>query len=275
MTMQTDGETATVADTDSLLAVSDSAQAAQTTEVAQTETATDADPNAWLPEKFRVTKEDGTLDEAASSRKLAESYAALEKHKGPLSQAPESPEAYELKVEGLEGEAVEQFKADPMFQDFAKAMHAAGLSNDQLNAVVSRYIEAAPQLLAANEQLSIEEAKAELSKVWQTDGAMQSGIAASRKVIETFGAQAEDVAGSQARLLAKYGKDPDFIAFTGAIGAELKEDRPVSSASAASAADIESLMKGEAYWKPEHPDHTKVKEQVSAHFARQHGTRKR
>ncbi len=234
-----------------------------------------ADPNAWLPEKFRVNNEDGTLDEAASSRKLAESYAALEKHKGPVSQAPETPEAYELKVDGLEGEAVEQFKADPMFQDFAKAMHEAGLSNDQLNAVVARYIAAAPQLLAANEQLSLEDAKAELGKVWQSEGKLNEGIAASRRAIETFGAPAEDVPGSQARLMAKYGKDPDFIAFAAQVGAEMKEDRAVSSASASSDADIESLMKGEAYWKPEHPDHTKVKEQVLAHFARKHGTKKR
>ncbi len=76
----------------------------------------------WLPEKFRVMKDD-KLDEAASARKLAESYKALEQHKGPLP--PAAPEEYTIApltdAEGnpVEGVNVDEFTADPMYKSFA------------------------------------------------------------------------------------------------------------------------------------------------------------
>src|SRR6478736_10297497 len=39
-------------------------------------------PTEFIPEKYRVTKDDGTLDIEASARKLAEAHGSLEKRLG-------------------------------------------------------------------------------------------------------------------------------------------------------------------------------------------------
>lgn len=231
--------------------------------------------NDWMPEKFRVMGEDGKLDTAASARKLAESYSALERRAGTGDVPPKAPEDYALQVEGLDEESAKQFKADPMFQEFAKAMHAVGLTDKQLNAVVARYLKVAPELVAADQELSMQEAKAELEKIWTDDATMQKNLGGVVRAIAAFGAEAEDVPGSQARLMQKYGRDPDFIAFAAAIAGELTEDQLPSAVSVPSDVDVEALQKSEAYWKPEHPDHQRVKAQVQAFYTKKYGTKRR
>ena len=235
----------------------------------------------WLPEKFRVMA-DGKLDEGASARKMAESYKALEAHKGALPQAPAKPEDYTLQPpNGADGkpmlaaEDFEQFTKDPLFQTFTKDAHAAGLTNDQLQFVVGRYLNMAPQLLQADQSLTLEEARAELETVWTTPQAMQENLAGVVVAINGFGAEAEGVPGSRARLMEKYGRDPDFIAFAAAVASEMKEDRLPSSPAIASEADVDSLQKSKAYWDKNDPDHGKVKAQVDAFYTRKHGTKRR
>lgn len=233
-----------------------------------------AGENDWLPEKYRVMV-DGKLDEGASARKLADAYRHLEGKLGSGDVPPKAPEDYALQVEGMDPEALKEFKADPMFQDFAKAMHEAGLTDKQMNAVVARYLKAAPELLAADQQLSADEAKAELSKVWTDDATLQKNLSGVVRAINAFGAEAEGVPGSRARLMEKYGTDPDFIAFAATIAGELREDQLPSTVSVPSDVDVESLQKSEAYWSANHPDHAKVKAQVEAYYARKYGTKRR
>jgi hypothetical protein len=235
----------------------------------------------WLPEKFRVNGADGKLDEAASARKLAESYKALEAHKGPLPQAPASPDDYKIETingpdgKPLDAEIVDGFTADPLFKAFAKDAHARGFSNEQMQFVVERYLNMAPQLIAADMQLSLDEAKAELGAVWKDEATMQRNLQGVVRAINGFGAEAADVPGSRARLMEKYGRDPDFIAFAAAVAGEMQEDKLPSQPAVASEADVESLQKSEAYWNKNHPDHGKVKGQVDAFYARKFGTKRR
>ena len=232
----------------------------------------------WLPEKFRVTGADGSLDEAASARKLAASYAELEKHRGAVPVVPESPDGYTLdglknaKGEALDAETIAAFVADPLFQEFAKEMHGAKLTNEQLNLVVSRYLDIAPKLIAADQQQTVEEAKAELAKVWTDDAAMQRNLQGALRAIDAYGAEADDVPGSRARLHANLGKNPDFVAYAARVSQELSEDKGVRPTAVASDVDVEALQKSEAYWKPEHPDHARIKAQVSEYYARKFGT---
>lgn len=228
----------------------------------------------WLPAKFRVVKEDGTLDEAASARKLADSYKALEAHKGALPEVPASPEEYKLQPpEGVDPEGFKEWTADPLFKAFAADAHKHGMTNEQLQFVAGKYLEIAPALMAEKEGLSTEEAKAELQKVWPTDQALQQGIGYSLRAINAFGAPAEDVPGSIARLQQKYGNDPDFIAFTAAIGKELQEDKPASGVPLGAAGqDPEELAKHPAYFDPNHPDHARIKAQVQEAVVRKYGT---
>jgi hypothetical protein len=236
-----------------------------------------AGENDWLPEKFRVNTAEGSLDEAASARKLAESYKALEAHKGPLSQAPATADDYKIEApKDAEGKPMEvdiaAFTGDPAFKAFAAKAHELGYSNDQLQFAVDRYLTMAPELLAADQSLSLAEAKAELSKIWTNDQAMQANLASVRRAIQGFGAEAADVPGSRDRLMSKYGRDPDFIAFAASVAGEMKEDQPVIGGMAASEVDAESLMKGEAYWNPKHADHARVKSQVDTFHAKKFGT---
>lgn len=234
----------------------------------------------WLPEKFRVMA-DGKLDEAASARKLAESYKALESHKGPLSQAPATPDDYQVgEIKGADGnplpaEIVQEFTSDPLFKAFVKDAHEQGLSNDQLRFVVERYMKVAPELIAANQQVTRDEASRELSGLWKDENTFNANLQGALKAITGFGGEADDMPGSRARLQEKFGNDPDFLAFAAQVAAEMREDRVPSQTSIAPAVDIESLQKSEAYWNAQHPDHTRVKAQVSEFYTRKYGTKPR
>ena len=238
--------------------------------------------NDWLPEKFRVTNDAGEFDEAASARKLAESYRALEAHKGPVLKAPESPEGYTLTApmgedgKPMEGIDMAEFMADPMFKAIAKDAHAAGIPNEHMQFFMERYLRTAPELLAANKALTVDEASKELSSVWADKATFDGNLDKARRATTEFAkGVADDQPGSFKRLEEKFGTDPDFIAFAARVGLEsnFDEDRPPAGAGGgASAADVEALMKGEAYWNEKHPDNAKVKAQVAAHFAKQYGT---
>lgn len=233
----------------------------------------------WLPEKFRVLAEDGKLDEAASARKLAESYTALEKHKGPLSQAPASPDDYKIEApKDAEGNPLEipgldmaQFTADPLFKNLAADAHKLGVTNDQLQFFVSKYLTVVPELIAADQSLSLADAKAELQGIWKDDITMQRNLASVVTAINGFGAEAEDVPGSRSRLMQKYGRDPDFIAFAASVAQEMKEDRLPAAGPASSDGDIEALQKSPAYWDKNHPEHTATKSKVDTYYAKKFG----
>lgn len=237
----------------------------------------------WMPEKFRVVGAEGKLDEAASARKLADSYKALEAHKGTLPAVPATPEDYKIEPpKGADGtpmpaEVIEAFTGDPLFKAFAKDAHAAGLTNDQLQFVVDRYLTVAPQLLAENQKLSLDEASAELSALWKDEATFKANLASSLKAVNGFGAEAADMPGSRARLTEKFGNDPDFIAFAASVAAEMKEDgdTPHVGAGLSTDSDVEALQKGEAYWNKNHPDHAKVKAQVDAFYTKKFGDKRR
>lgn len=244
--------------------------------------ATQPGPNDWLPEKFHVKTEAGEFDEAASARKLAESYRALEAHKGPALKAPESPEGYTLTApvgedgKPIEGIDIDAFMADPMFKQIAKDAHAAGIPNEHMQFFMDRYLRTAPELLGADKRLTVEEASQELSSLWADKASFDTNIAkANRATVEFAKGVPDDQPGSFKRLEEKFGTDPDFLAFAARVGMEsnFDEDRPpAGGGSTSSDVDIESLMKGEAYWNAQHADHSKVKAQVSAHFAKKFGT---
>lgn len=234
-----------------------------------------AGENDWLPEKFRVMV-DGKLDEAASARKLAQSYTALEAHKGAIPQVPATAADYVIEApKGADGKPLEfdmaEFTGDPLFKGFATEAHAAGLTNDQMQFVIGKYLTIAPELMNADKALSLEEARAELGTIWKDDASMNANLLGVRKAIHAFGAEAEDVPGSRSRLMEKYGRDPDFIAFAASVSKELAEDKAPGAVSAPSDVDVESLMKSPAYWDKNSPDHVRIKAQVDTHFARKHG----
>lgn len=180
----------------------------------------------YIPEKYRTNKEDGTLDLEASSRKVAEAYKHLETRLGSGDAPPKSADEYapELKVEGV---TWDEFKADPQGAEFIKGAHAAGLTNQQLAFVVDAFHNAVPGLVEGSETLSQEDCTAALKSVWNDDQSMRSNVQASYRAAQAFASEPGKPGNFEA-LTAKYGNDPDFIAFAANIGRELREDTAIN-----------------------------------------------
>lgn len=179
------------------------------------DTATD-----YIPEKYRTNKEDGTLDLEASSRKVAEAYKHLETRLGSGDVPPKTADEYTVKVEGVEGFDWDEFKKDEGTQSFLKGAHAKGLNNDQVQYVIGEYLKAAPGLIGGAAQLTQQDCTAALKAAWGDDQAIRTNVTASYRAAEAFASQG-DAPGNFNALMAKYGNDPDFIAFTANIGKEL------------------------------------------------------
>lgn len=196
-----------------------------------------AETTDYIPEKYRVNKEDGSLDLDQSSRKLAESYKHLETRLGSGDVPPKTADEYTVKLEGVEGFDWNEFKADPDTQSFLKGAHAKGLTNDQVQYVIGEYMKAAPGLIEGGGQLTTQDCTAALKAVWTDDQAMTQNVRNSFRAAEAFASE-PGKPGNFATLQAKYGNDPDFIAFTANIGRELKEDRAINGGGQVNEADF-------------------------------------
>lgn len=191
----------------------------------------------FIPEKYRVNKEDGSLDLDQSSRKMAESYKHLEARMGSGDIPPKSADEYTVKLEGVEGFNWDEFKADEGTQSFLKGAHSKGLTNAQVEYVIGEYMKAAPGLVEGGVQLSQQDCAAALKAVWTDEQAMTQNVRASYRAAEAFASE-PGKPGNFAALQAKYGNDPDFIAFTANIGKELKEDTAINNGAQVNEADF-------------------------------------
>ena len=191
----------------------------------------------YFPEKYQVKKEDGSLDLEQSSRKLAESYKHLETRLGSGDIPPKTADEYAVKLEGVEGFNWDEFKADEGTQSFLKGAHAKGLTNAQVEYVIGEYMKAAPGLVEGGVQLSQQDCAATLKAAWGDEQAMTQNVRASYRAAETFASE-PGKPGNFAALQAKYGNDPDFIAFTANIGRELKEDNAINGGAQVNEADF-------------------------------------
>ena len=222
----------------------------------------------WLPEKYRVTGADGALDLAASSRKMAEGYTALEKRVGTGELPPKTPEEYSVKLEGVDDEQLQDIMSDPAMGGFLKGAHAKGLTNDQVGYVLGEYLKVAPQLTEGAQQLDQQAATDELRKEWTTDVAFSENLSLAQSAFKAFAPAAD-----QDRI-NEIGNNPIVIRLLANIGKEMQEDSPAGNPIAAAVStDIASLMRSEAYTNDKHPDHARVTEQVRRHYERRYGNK--
>jgi len=231
-----------------------------------------------VPEKYRVLAEDGTLDLAATAEKVEAARASLETKlgKGAASDVPASPDDYKIELVDAEGKPmdpaiVSEFTGDPLFKTFAKDAHALGMTEAQMQFVTQRYMALAPQLIAADKQVTRDEASRELSALWNDERTFNSNLQAADKAVKAFGAQA-DGPGAAARLNEKFGNDPDFLALMARVGSELAEDKLPTGAGGMSEVDVDALQRSKAYWDASDPGHAKAVATVKDHYARKFGT---
>lgn len=243
--------------------------------------------NAWLPEKYRV-KVDGKdeIDFQASARKLGEGYKALEAKlgSGATGTVPENPDSYQLTVPAdadgkalVEGVDLQDFMADPIYKDLAAKAHAKGISNEAMQFFVGEYLQFAPKLFESNSLLSAQEATTALQSIWTDKAAMKKGLGQAARAVQGFAAEAGKP-GSYDSLAAKFQNDPDFLAFAAKIGAEMGEDKPISSDPVAQAdwqEQVDTLKADPAYMDKSNPKHASVVRQVGELYQKRYGTQHR
>jgi hypothetical protein len=231
-----------------------------------------ASPNAWLPEKHQVMKADGTLDLEASARKVADAYGHAERRIGTGDIPPQAVDGYKVNVpEAL----AEKIKAEDLaksedFKDFLGKMHAAGLTQKQLDAVSAEMLERGIKLREQMPALDAAKAEADLRTTdgWKTDQEYGAKVRAAFSAGKQYGG--EDFDG----ILADYGNDPRVIRLLANVGAELAEDtQPSAEAQAQAQQSLDELMADPAYTNSRDPKHAMHVAKVNAMQAKVAGTK--
>ncbi|HLO63297.1 MAG TPA: hypothetical protein VK165_10085 [Azonexus sp.] len=216
-----------------------------------------------IPEKFRVTRPDGSMDIEASSLKLAEAHIHLERRLGAGEGRPLTPAGYNIAVpEGLQGEW--NPAEDKTLQDFLGKAHELGFSQGQIDLALNAYHENASLMVEGGLGLTPEQCTAELRKAWPDQQEYNARVRdAHRAAMAYAGADAE-------ALMAKHGNDPALIKALAKVGSQLGEDRSISTEVSYARPSVQSLISSEAYNNPNHPEHARVSRQVSEYYASIH-----
>lgn len=206
-----------------------------------------------VPEKFRVKKEDGTIDIEATAAKVEEHRASLEKRLGTGDIRPKTAAEYKLPdlPEALKGMSVD----DESTAKFREDAHKMGLSQAQFEGVMARYYEMAPLLVNAGMQHSAETTVGELKKAWgeNYDANAKNAWRGVTQIAKVAGLTVDQVEN-------ELGNSPAFNRIMAAVGAQLREDTSVNTGgsgvgSVADMAEAGRLQASEAFRNPSHPEH--------------------
>lgn len=225
--------------------------------------------NEYIPEKFRTNNAEGAFDLEASARAMAESYSGLEKRFGSGDVPPKSAAEYKVVVPDALKEAIDP-ATDPGVQGFLSGALEAGLNQKQVDFVMGKYFEMAPQLVAGAQQYDATTATAELKKSWATEADFKRNVQ-NAYVGATAAAQKAGIDVNEI-MAGPLGNSPQFLRLMAALGPEFQEDSPPGGSKMTSEGDINALLASEAYTNPRHIDHAKTSEQVRRYFERKHGT---
>ena len=230
-----------------------------------------AAPGDFIPEAFRVNKEDGSFDLEASSRKLAEGYGTLEKNGPAVEGLPASADEYQVQVPEALKDTFDP-KNDAGTKEFLTKAHEAGFTQKQIDLAMSTWFDMAPKLLQGSAALDQTQASETLKKAWTNDGDFNRNVAnafrATSAAVERAGLSMDEVE------KAGLGNNPTFLRLMAALGHEFQEDSTPGKFEmrATSQDDIETMMRSEAYTDSHHKDHTRVSAAVRGFFERKHGT---
>lgn len=219
-----------------------------------------------IPEKFRVTGEDGEIDVTATIRKVDEHRASLEKRMGSGGIRPKTPDEYKLpendtfKALGLDDTATAAFR---------KEAHDMGLSQQQYEGVMSKWASLAPQLVTAGQAESVESTVTTLKEAWKGDyeANIKESFRVVNKVAEAAGLSFEEVDKA-------IGNNPVAIRLFAALGPEMREDATPAAANGSpgamnQSADEYMAENYAAYSDSRNPKHKAVTDRVNALRARE------
>lgn len=207
-----------------------------------------------IPEKFKVTAEDGSVDYKATVAKMNESYSYLEKKVGTGEVAPKSVDEYKLEREDFD---FEEFKADESNKEFLTEAHKHGITNKQLDFLLSEYDKRAVDLVSNSSQIDTDTTVQTLQSEWGDK--YEANIFNAVKAARACGITDEQINNPL------IGNNVAFIKMAAYFGSQMTEDKPVSNGTPVNV-DIQSLMRSEAFFNPKHPDHKSVKAQIDSYY---------
>lgn len=207
-----------------------------------------------IPEKFKVTAEDGSVDYKATVAKMNESYSYLEKKVGTGEVAPKSVDEYKLEREDFD---FEEFKADESNKEFLTEAHKHGITNKQLDFLLSEYDKRAVDLVSNSSQIDTDTTVQTLQSDWGDK--YEANIFNAVKAARACGITDEQINDPM------IGNNVAFIKMAAYFGSQMTEDKPVSNGTPVNV-DIQSLMRSEAFFNAKHPDHKSVKAQIDSYY---------
>lgn len=221
-------------------------------------------PN-FLPEKYQVMREDGSLDLEQSTKKLSEGYSHLEKRLGTGDVPPRSAEEYSIDLHS-ELLSFDDFKAEPENQQFLSKAHELGMTQKQVEFVLSEYAQRLPELVQVGKELNIEDAYQSLSQVWGTETEFNSNLRYAYNAFQKY-ASPEDL-----QSIDEVGNNPIVIRMLANIGKTLQEDAGIGRSLGVQQDDIRKVMASEAYRNANHPDHRVTHEKVKRYYESNYGS---
>lgn len=217
-------------------------------------TGNDSSIETAIPEKFKVTAEDGSVDYKATVAKLNESYSYLEKKVGTGEVAPKSVDEYKIEREDFDLEA---FKADEGNKAFLEEAHKHGITNKQLDFLLSEYDKRAVDLVSNSSQIDTDTTVQTLQSEWGDK--YEANIFNAVKAARACGITDEQINDPM------IGNNVAFIKMAAYFGSQINEDKPINNGTPVNV-DITSLMRSPAFFDPKHPDHKSVKAQIDSYY---------
>lgn len=233
-------------------------------------------PETWIPEKYRALGPDGkTMDLEASARKGFSALAELQKRMVDTGLPPENAEGYEITPPA--GLDLAELKKDPVYASKLKGYHALGMTNKQVQQVLTDFFEVAPELASAAQENSNEAAIENLKLVWKTDADMASNVGSANRAAVTLG----KAIGVSIEDIEHYGlgNNPLFIRMMAELARQTGEDRaPLQTAPSASGEwdAVNKRLRGELDGIPETDPKGRRKklEEISQHYERRYPNRR-
>ena len=225
-----------------------------------------------IPEKFRVAKADGTIDHEATLQKALGSVAHLEKRLGSGDVPPENESGYKLDYSVFP----EGVKLDPEGEKaLLKSLHAAGMTNKQVQAVINKYgevIKAGLDIQKTQKTARINETldgvAAELKTLWGENYGPNVQAA-----VRGFNHLADEADKAEMNKIGADGKVTYrmFMKFLAKVGAGITEDTQVLPGDGAAVdSTLEQLKKSDAYLQADHADHKTTVAKVTALYEKKY-----
>lgn len=215
-----------------------------------------------IAEKYRVKKDDGTVDIDASVRKSEEARAALEAKLGSGDVRPKTAAEYKLELPPELKPLADTLPAEGI-KAFQEKCFGAGLSQSQYDFIMREYLTVAPTLVTAARNIDVKAAVSELKATWPVEADYNTNVERANAAIRGYAG--DDAAG----IFKDYGADPRIVRMMAKIGAEMGEDRaPNMAQPSAGPIDIQALLRSEAYTNAKHQDHARVSQQVRDYYQR-------